>query len=141
MAEFIMKELVRKAGLEKQFHISSAATTTEELGNDIYPNARAELKMHGIPFSRRRTRQIRGDEYDDWDLIIAMDQENLIDINYFVGHDPDKKVRLLMSFAGEDHPVSDPWYTRDFARAYADIYKGCEALLKSLNIEKDVAIK
>ena len=141
MAEFIMKELVRKAGLEKQFHISSAATTTEELGNDMYPNAKAELKMHGIPFSRRRARQIRGDEYNDWDLIIAMDQENLIDINYFVGHDPDKKVRLLMSFAGEDNPVSDPWYTRDFARAYADIYKGCEALLKSLNIEKDVAIK
>ena len=132
MAEFIMKELVRQACFEEQFHISSAATTTEELGNDMYPNARAELKMHGIPFSRRRARQISGDEYNDWDLIIAMDQENLIDINYFVGHDPDKKVRLLMSFAGENKSVSDPWYTRDFARAYNDIYRGCEALLAEI---------
>ena len=132
MAEFIMKELVRQAGIEEQFHISSVATTTEELDNDMYPNAKAELKMHGIPFSRRRARQISGDEYNDWDLIIAMDQENLIDINYVVKHDPDKKVRLLMSFAGENKSVSDPWYTRDFARAYNDIYRGCEALLKEL---------
>lgn len=132
MAEFIMKELVRQAGLEEQFFISSAATTTEEIGNDIYPNAKSELKRQGIPFEHRRARQIRSDEYNDWDFIIAMDQENFIDINYIIGHDPDKKVRLLMSFAGESKSVSDPWYTRDFARAYADIYKGCEALLNCL---------
>ena len=125
MAEFIMKELVRQA-------CSSAATTTEELGNDIYPNAKAELKRRGIPFSKRLARQIRSDEYNDWDLIIAMDQENLDDINYVTGHDPDKKVRLLMSFAGENKSVSDPWYTRDFARAYNDIYRGCEALLAEI---------
>lgn len=129
MAEFIMKYLVQQAGLEDQFVISSAATTTEELGNDMYPNAKAELKLRGIPFEHRHARQIKGSDYADWDYIIAMDQENLSDINYVTGHDPDKKVRLLMSFAGENKSISDPWYTRDFANAYFDIYKGCEALL------------
>ena len=129
MAEFIMKYLVQQAGLEDQFIISSAATTTEELGNDMYPNAKAELKLHEIPFERRRARQINSRDYSDWDFIIAMDQENLSDINYVVGHDPKKKVRLLMSFTGENKSVSDPWYTRDFARAYNDIKLGCDALL------------
>ena len=134
MAEFVMKELVKQAGLE--FTISSAATTTEELGNDIYPNAKAELKRRGIPFERRLARQIRSDEYKDWDLIIAMDEENLNDIRWIIGSDPEKKVRLLLSFAGEEKSISDPWYTRDFARAYQDIYRGCEGLLKSL-VEKN----
>ena len=111
MAEFIMKHLVKQAGLDWQ--IASAATTTEELGNDIYPNAKAELKRHGIPFEQRRAKQIRSDE--DWDLIIAMDRESLDDIRSIY---PEKKVKLLMSFAGEDRAVYDPWYTRDFARAY-----------------------
>ena len=137
MAEFIMKHLVQQAGLEEQFVISSAATTTEALGSDIYPNAKAELKLHGIPFERRRARQINSSDYADWDYIIAMDQENLIDINYVVGHDPKKKVRLLMSFTGENRSVSDPWYTRDFAKTYNDIKLGCEALLKSLVEEKN----
>ena len=111
MAEFIMKHLVKQAGLDWQ--IASAATTTEELGNDIYPNAKAELKRHGIQFEHRRAKQIRSDE--DWDLIVAMDRESLDDIRSIY---PEKKVKLLMSFAGEDRAVYDPWYTRDFARAY-----------------------
>ena len=98
MAEFIMKHLVKQAGLDWQ--IASAATTTEELGNDIYPNAKAELKRHGIPFEHRRARQIRSNE--DWDLIIAMDHENLNDIRSIY---PEKKVKLLMSFAGEEKSV------------------------------------
>ena len=140
MAEFIMKYLVKQAGVAEQFIISSAATTTEELGNDMYPNAKAELKLHGIPFSKRLARQINNSDYEKWDLIIAMDQENLSDINHVVGNDPLKKVRLLMSFAGgENRGVSDPWYTRDFARAYNDIHRGCEAMLKSL-IDSDAVI-
>ena len=132
MAEFIMKYLVKQAGVAEQFIISSAATTTEELGNDMYPNAKAELKLHGIPFSKRQARQINNSDYEKWDLIIAMDQENLSDINH-VGNEPLKKVRLLMSFAGdENRSVSDPWYTRDFARAYNDIHRGCEGLLNYL---------
>lgn len=133
MAEFIMKYLVRQAGLEEQFIIDSAATTTEELGNDMYPNAKVELKRHGIPFERRKARQILSDEYDDWNFIIAMDNENLSNINYIIGDDAQHKLHLLMSFTGENKSVSDPWYTRDFARAYNDIYRGCKALLKRLN--------
>ena len=132
MAEFIMKYLVQQNGLEDSFVISSVATTTEELGNDMYPNAKAELKLHGIPFDRRQARQISSRDYADWDFIIAMDHENFSDILHVVGHDLKKKVRLLMSFIGENRSVSDPWYTRDFAKAYADIYRGCEALLNYL---------
>ena len=131
-----MKYLVKQAGISEQFTISSAATTTEELGNDIYPNAKAELKQRGIPFEKRRACQIRSDEYNDWDLIIAMDKENLADIEYLFGADPEHKVRLLMSFAGEEKSVSDPWYTRNFTKAYDDIYRGCEGLLRSLLDER-----
>ena len=97
----------------------------------MYPNAKAELKLHGIPFKKRQARQIKSSDYEDWDFIIAMDQANLSSIRYVIGHDPKKKVRLLMSFtdAGENRSISDPWYTRDFARAYNDIKLGCEALL------------
>ena len=130
-----MKYLLKQAGLEKQFLISSAATTFEELGNDIYPNAKAELKRRGIPFSKRLARQIRSDEYNDWDYIIAMDEENINDIMFIVGKDPQHKVRLLMSFTGENKSVSDPWYTRDFFKAYNDIEQGCKALLKGLLIQ------
>ena len=132
-----MKHLVEQKGLSEQFTISLAATTTEELGNDIYPNAKAELKRRGIAFEKRRARQIRSDEYADWDLIIAMDRENLAGIERIVGNDPEHsdpehKVRLLLSFAGEEKSISDPWYTRNFAKAYDDIRRGCEALLGSL---------
>ena len=131
MAEFIMKHLVSEAGRSNEFLISSAATTTEELGSDIYPNAKAELKKHGIPFEHRRARQIKSSDYNDWDLIIAMDEENVSDILYVFKHDPENKVWLLMSFTGEGETrsVSDPWYTRDFFKAYKDIYRGCKALL------------
>ena len=118
MAEFIMKYLVSEAGHSKDFLISSAATTTDDIGA---PNAKSELKKHGIPFERRQARQIKSSDYKDWDYIIAMDEENL---NGIVGHDPKKKVRLLMSFTGEKKDVSDQWYTGDFLKSHNDIYKG-----------------
>ncbi len=132
MAEFIMKYLVHNAGLEDGFMIASAAATSEETGNDMYPPAKSELKRHGIPFEHRHARKLRHDEYSGWDYIIAMDRENLYDIADIVGKDDGHKVRLLLSFTGENREVSDPWYTRDFASAYDDIYRGCEALLNEL---------
>ena len=132
MAEFIMKDRVRRAGCEEKFLIASAATTTEELGNDMYPNAKEELRKHGIPFERRGARQLRRGEYADWDYIVAMDWENLADISELMGEDTERKVCLLLSFAGEKRAVSDPWYTRDFAAAYRDISAGCEELLKEV---------
>lgn len=132
MAEFIMKDIVNRAGYANKFLISSAAATNEEIGSDIYPNAKAELRKHKIPFGSHRARKISGDEYSDWDYIIAMDEENLADILYIMGTDKERKIRLLMSFAGEDRAVSDPWYTRDFMTAYNDIYCGCEALFRDI---------
>lgn len=129
MAEFIMKKLVKDAGYEDDFLISSAATSNEEIGNDIYPQAKAALQHYKIPFEHHRARRIRRNEYSDWDYIIAMDEENLENISYIIGSDDEKKIRLLLSFTGEDRSVADPWYTRDFEKAYKDIYRGCEALL------------
>ena len=132
MAEFVMKDMVQRAECAKRFIIASAAATTEDLGSDMYPNAREELRKHGIPFERRQARQLQRSEYGDWDYIVAMDRENLADIRDLLGPDTEHKVRLLLSFAGERRDVSDPWYTRDFAVAYQDISVGCEALLKEV---------
>ena len=132
MAEFVMKDMVKRAGCEEKFFIASAATTTDDLGSDMYPLTKEELRKHGIPFERRQARQLRRNEYKDWDYIVAMDGENLADIPDLLGPDTEYKVRLLLSFAGEERAVSDPWYTRDFAAAYRDISLGCEALLKEV---------
>ena len=132
MAEFVMKDMVKRAGCEEKFFIASAATTTDDLGSDMYPLAKEELRKHGIPFERRQASQLRRGEYEDWDYIIVMDGENLADIPGLLGPDKEHKVHLLLSFTGEKRAVSDPWYTRDFAAAYRDISLGCDALLKEL---------
>jgi len=135
MAEFIMKELVSRKNLDDKFLISSAATTDDEIGNDMYPEAKNELRINLIPFERHWARIITSDDYGNWDYIIAMDYENLHDLHYIMKEDPENKIKLLMSFAGENRGVSDPWYTRDFSEAYSDIYKGCEALLNKISNE------
>lgn len=132
MAEFIMKYLVKESGNEEKFFIESAATTNDEIGNDIYPNAKSELKKNSIPFERRQARKIKRSDYSKWDYIICMDNENLDDILYIMGGDEDNKVKLLLDFTGEHKEVSDPWYTRNFALAYSEIYRGCKALLRHL---------
>ena len=132
MAEFIFKDMVKKAGLQKDFEIRSAATSTEEIGNGLYPNAARCLDGHGIPHTPHRARQIRRSDYDEYDLIIGMDDENMWNMQRFFGGDPDGKVKALMSFAGKECSVSDPWYTRDFETAYNDIYEGCKALLNTV---------
>ena len=132
MAEFIMKYLVKESGCEEKFFIASAAATNDEIGNDIYPNAKSELKKNSIPFERRQARKINRSEYSKWDYIIGMDNENIDDILYIMGGDPENKIKLLLSFTGKNKEVSDPWYTRNFALAYSDIYEGCRALLERL---------
>ncbi|MBQ7561988.1 MAG: low molecular weight phosphotyrosine protein phosphatase [Synergistaceae bacterium] len=137
MAEFIMKYLVKESGQEGNFFISSAAATNDDTGSDIYPNARTELIKHNIPFESRHARKIKRGEYSQWDYIIGMDNENIDDILYIMGGDKDNKVKLLLEFTGENKEVSDPWYTRNFALAYSEIYRGCGALLKYLNQVKE----
>ncbi len=132
MAEFIMKYLVEQAGRAGQFDISSAAVSTEEIGNDIYPPAQRMLAKHHIPFSHRGARQISKPDYNLFDHIICMDQSNLRLLRYIIGEDTDHKVSLLMSWTGQSRNVADPWYTDDFETAYQDIFAGCKALLESL---------
>ncbi len=127
MAEFIMKELVRKEGQQDAFHIESCAMTREEIGNDIYPPARAKLQEKQIPFSSRRARLIRKSDYDTYDYIIYMDNENKYDLER-VFDDTDNKIYPLLP----DRSVSDPWWTNDFERAYQDILDGCTQWVKTI---------
>lgn len=132
MAEFVMKALVAEAGLTDLFEISSAATSREEIGNDIYPPAQQKLREKGIPFSSRHARQITQEDYRYYDSIIAMDQNNLNWLRRILGEDKEQKISLLLSFVGLRRDVADPWYTGDFEATYRDIATGCKALLQHL---------
>ena len=141
MAEFVMKKLVNDAGLESEFYITSRATHTDEIwngvGSPIYPPAREELFRHKIPFDReKRAQLLTKEDASKYNLFIGTDDENIRYMNKILGRDAEGKIFLLMSFAGEDRDVSDPWYTRNFSRAYHDIYKGCAALLNTLKEDK-----
>ena len=127
MAEFVMKELLRREGMDVR--VESCATSREELGNDIYPPAKRVLREHGIPFETRRARQMIPDDYNRFGIIAVMDSENLRNIRPFMRGDPEGKVRRLLSFCGSEEDVSDPWYTGDFETCYRDILRGCEGIL------------
>ena len=138
MAEFIMKDLVRKAGLENQFHIESAATSSEEIGNPVYPPARRKLAEHGIGCAGKAARQLRNEDYDQYDLLVGMDQANLRNMHRICGGDFDGKMHLLMEFT--DHPgdVADPWYTDDFEATWRDVLEGCTGLLEWLTRQQKI---
>lgn len=132
MAEFVMKDLVKKAGLEDQFHIESAATSTEELGNPVYPPARRKLKEHGIDCTGKTARQLKRSDYDRFDLLIGMDQANLRNMHRICGGDPASKLHLLLDYTSRPGDVADPWYTGDFDVTWRDVEEGCKGLLKAL---------
>ena len=133
MAEYVMKHLVREAGMEEQFQIASAATSREELGSPVYPPARKKLAEHGISCVGHMARQLQNRDYDEYDLLIGMDYANLRNMHRICGGDFDDKMHLLMEYAGHpDQEVADPWYTRDFDAAWSDILDGCRGLLKHL---------
>ena len=132
MAEFVMKDLVRKAGREGEFHIQSAATHRDEIGSDTHYGTKEILKLKGVPFTPRHAVQMVKADYEKYDLIIGMDSENMTYIKRIIGEDTKNKVHLLLSFAGEKRSVADPWYTGDFDKTYDDVVKGCTALLQGL---------
>lgn len=136
MAEFIMKDLVKKAGLESQFRIESAATSREEIGNPVYPPARRKLAEHGISCEGHAARQLTNQDYEEYDLLIGMDQVNLRSMYRICGGDFSDKMSLLMEHT--DHPgdVADPWYTGDFEATWQDVLAGCQGLLKELTKER-----
>ena len=161
MAEFIMKHLVAQAGRLDEFEITSAAVSTEEIGNDIYPPAKRMLSSKNIPFTHRAARQMTRADYAYYDHIVCMDQSNLRWMRYIIGEDTDHKVSLMMAWAITNHQspdgvpvergnprrkghqslitnignvpdVSDPWYTGDFTKAYDDILEGCQGMLQQI---------
>lgn len=132
MAEFVMKDLAAKARLEHQFHIESAATSAEELGNPVYPPARRKLAEHGIRCDGKTARRLTARDYGHFDLLIRMDQANLRSMHRICGGDPDGKLHLLMDFTSRPGEVADPWYTGDFERTWQDVLEGCQCLLAQL---------
>ena len=131
MAEFILKALVKVRGLENDYHIESAAVSTEEIGNPIYPPAKRCLSQHGVPFDPAKTaRQVTRADYTRFDRIICMDASNLRLIRRIIPDDPDGKIHLMMSYTGVGRDVADPWYTGDFEQTFQDILEACEAMLR-----------
>lgn len=132
MAEFVMKKMVKDAGLSDVVEVASAATSREELGNDTHPGTIRALDAHGIPHTRRSARQITRNDYDDYDFIIGMDRYNMSNMRRAFGGDPQDKLSLMMEWAGYERDVADPWYTGDFETTYEDVEAGCIALLQHI---------
>ena len=133
MGEFILKDLVEKAGLADRFQIESAATSTEEIGNPVYPPARRKLAQHGIDCAGKTARQLTAADYGRFDLLLGMDRANIRNMTRICGGDPQGKIHLLMEYAG--HPgreVADPWYTGDFDATWDDVLAGCQGLLRKI---------
>ena len=132
MAEFVMKDIVKNKGVSDMFEIASAATSTEALGESVYPPARGKLLEKGLSCSGKTSRQMTPDDYRYYDYIIAMDRNNLRNMERFVGNDPEGKVSLLMDYTATPRDVADPWYTGDFEQTWEDVNLGCEGLIKRL---------
>ena len=129
MAEFVMKDLVAKAGREDDFYIESAATSTEEIGNPVYPPARRKLAEHGIGCAGKTARQLTRSDYHRFDMIVGMDGWNLRNMRRICGDDPEGKISLLMDFTKRPGDVADPWYTGDFEATWRDVLEGCQGIL------------
>ena len=132
MAEFVMRDLVKRQGLAKQFLIASAATSTEEIGNPVYPPARRMLQKHGIDCAGKTARQMTRRDYDQYDLLIGMDGANLRNMRRICGGDRANKLRLLLEYTDRPGDVADPWYTGDFEATWRDVNDGCRGLLTAL---------
>lgn len=133
MAEFVLKDMVEARGVADRFHIESAATSTEEIGNPVHPGTQKVLRAHGIGgFAGKRARQLTPGDYDAFDIIIGMDGANMRNMDRMLGGDSEGKIRKLLEFAGSSRDVADPWYTGDFDATYDDVRVGCEGLLAAL---------
>lgn len=131
MAEFVMKDLVANHGLQDQFYIESAATSTEEIGNEVYPPAKHKLAEHGISCKGKRARQMKKTDYERFDLLIGMDEWNIGNMNLICGGDPEGKIHKLLDYTNRKGDVADPWYTGDFEATWQDVTEGCQGILDS----------
>ena len=130
MAEFIMKDLVHKAGLDRNYYIESAATSTEEIGNEVYPPAKRKLAEHGISCKGKTARQMTRNDYARFDLLIGMDEWNIRNMQRICGGDPEGKIHKFLDYTNRTGDVADPWYTDDFEATWRDVLEGCQALLR-----------
>ena len=133
MAEFVMKDLVEKAGLGKEFEIASAATSTEEIGNPVYPPARRKLSENGISCTGKTARQLQKSDYARYDYLVGMDSANLRNMHRICGGDPAGKISLLLDWTARPGSVADPWYTGDFEATWQDVQEGCQGLLAAIS--------
>ena len=134
MAEFVMKDLAKKAGLGERLHIKSAATSREEIGNPVYPPARRKLAEHGISCGGHAARQLTNADYEKYDLLIGMDSDNLRNMYRICGGDFTSKLHLLMDYTDRPGDVADPWYTGDFEATWQDVLEGCQGLLREAKL-------
>lgn len=132
MAEFVMKDLVKRAGLEAEFEIQSAATSREELGNPVYPPARRKLSEHGISCAGKTAQQMDREDYARFDLLIGMDSANIRNMRRICGGDPEGRLHMMLDYTDRPGDVSDPWYTGDFEATWRDVLAGCQGLLQEL---------
>lgn len=143
MAEFVLKDMVKKMGVEDQFEIASAATSAEEIwngvGNPVYPPAREELSKHGISCEGKRAIQLRKQDYEYYDYLIGMDTANIRNIERITGH-KGKKIHMLLEFAGRQDSVIDPWYSSRFDNTYRDVVIGCKAFLEHLKKAEELRL-
>lgn len=140
MAEFVLKDMIKKKGLEDSFFVESSATSCEELGSDVHKGTKRKLFDMGIACPLRRARQLNKNDFDKYDYFIAMDNYNVANIHRILGDNGKLKTKRLLEFAGFSRDIADPWYTGNFDQTYEDIFIGCEALLNNIlnQFEKDV---
>ncbi len=136
MAQFVLQQMVNERGLSDRFRIDSRATSTEEIGNPPHRGTVRKLQEMKVPVLPHRASQISRKDYGSFDYIIGMDDWNIRNLRRMFGGDPDGKIRKLLSFAGKDRDIADPWYTDDFDAAYRDIAEGCRALLEFLDVSE-----
>jgi len=132
MAEFVLKDMVKKQGLEKEFYIKSSATSSEEIGNDIHYGTRDKLIQKEIPFTKRKAVKLRAEDYKKYNYIIGMEKSNVINIKRIVREDVDNKIYRLLDFSDTPRDIADPWYTGNFENTFNDIVEGCNGFLKYL---------
>lgn len=138
MAEFILKDIVKKQGLEQKFYIRSSATSNEEIGNDIYYKAHDKLLQKGIPVTKRKAVKLIAGDYKNFDYIIGMEKSNIINIQRIVGEDTYNKIYRLLDFSNNPRDIADPWYTGNFEITFNDIFEGCNGFLKYLKDMKKI---
>lgn len=132
MAEFVLKDMVAKKGLENQFYISSSATSYEAIGEDMHNGTKRKLDEKGIPYQKRQARRIEKEDYDKYDYIIGMEESNIKNIIRIVGKDKKGKVYRLLDFSKNPRDIADPWYTGNFSVTYDDIVEGCTGFIQYL---------